>query len=90
MNGMKVFEVVGVRKAKSKTSERIGYTIYLVEDFTEYETQSGECIGKKVRQAFIYKDQLGGIEPKPGDKVHLIYDQGFGDKAQLVGIIPTK
>lgn len=91
MKGMPVFEVVGVRKAKSKTSDRVGVTLYLSEKFSDYEVSSSvECFGMKFRQTFIYEDALDGVNPKVGDKLNLIYDQGFGDKAQLIGIIPVK
>lgn len=91
MKGMPVFTVIGIRKAKSKTTDRIGVTLYLSEEFSEYEvTTAVGCWGNKFRQTFIYEDALDGLNPKLGDKLNLIYDQGFGDKAQLIGILPVK
>ena len=91
MGKMPVYEVLGVRKAKSKTSERVGVTFWVKEPFTEYEKANGaDCLGMKCRQAFIYEDVMDGVVLKPGDKIHMIYDAGFEGKAQLMGIIPVK
>ena len=65
-------------------------TMYLKENFSDYETKSSQCEGCKFRQVFIYEDDLDGVNPKPGDKLQLIYDRGFEDKAQLIGVIPVK
>lgn len=91
MGKMPVYEVIGVRKAKSKTSDRIGVTFWVTEPFTDFDKSNGaDCLGLKTRQVFIYEDALDGVILKPGDRVHLIYDVGFEGKAQLAGVIPTK
>ena len=86
---MKEYEVLGVREALNKEGKRSGITLYLVEQFADFEIQGSTlCFGFKSRQAFIYRDVLSDqtVTFKPGDVVSLFYDEGFQGKAQLVDV----
>ena len=86
---MAEFKVIGVREALNKEGKRTGITLFLTENFKDFEVQGSTlCIGYKTRQVFIYRDALSDqtLSFKDGDTVSLDYDEGFQGKAQLVDV----
>lgn len=76
--------IVGIREVKSKTSGKVYYYYYFMEDFTDYEKDSAEhCAGHKVS----YEASTVRFDVNVGDKVKCYYEKGFQDKAVLADMI---
>ena len=80
-----IYEVVGVKKAVTGKGKDC-FTYHFQSEFTDYEVENCECVGKAVLSEFSYED----FGVKVGDTVKLIYEKGFQDKATLSEIIPVK
>lgn len=77
--------IVGVKKSDYKGkdgSQRTGYNICGLKDFTRYEQENSECEGQDVVREFTSMD----FNVHPGDKVEFVYEPGYQDKATLVDI----
>lgn len=81
-----VYEVLGIKKAKSAKTGRDCFTYYLKTEFSDYEQETAECEGFTVLNEFSYTD----YSVKVGDFVELEYIKGFQDKATLSDMIPVK
>jgi len=81
-----LYQVVGIKKAKSTKTQRDCWTIHLAGEFTLYEMENCECDGKNTFTEFTYSDF--GLHVN--DLVELDYVKGFQDKATLSGVTVLK
>lgn len=81
-----LYEVIGKKVTKSSKTNRDCYTYYLAGDFSDYEQENGNCVGRSVTVEFCYHD----FDVSVGDFVELEYEKGFQDKAVLCGIAIVK
>lgn len=77
--------IVGVKRSDYKAkdgTQRVGFNICGIKDYTRYERENADCEGQDVIKEFTNID----FDVHPGDKVEFIYEPGFQDKATLVDV----
>lgn len=79
--------ILGIKAVKSAKTQKVGYTYYFSEPFSDYENESAEvCEGLKCGNVFAYRD----YSVKPGDVVNMMYEPGYEGKAVLTDIVMVK
>lgn len=79
--------ILGVKAVKSQKNNKVGYTIFFAQPYSDYEIENAEfCEGETCGQVFTYKD----YSVKPGDIVDMRYEPGYQDKAMLSDIVMVK
>lgn len=81
MDGLKT--IIGIRSSVSKSTGKKYFTYYMMEGFTDYEKENGECHGSKV--SFEGSSIDFGVHV--GDQVKCYYDKGYKDQATLSEMI---
>ena len=81
MDGLKT--IIGIRSTKSKSTGRTFYNYYMMEGFTDYEKDTGECQGSKV----CIEGSSIRFDVHIGDQVKCYYERGYQDKATLSEMI---
>lgn len=81
------WQVIGIVKRKSKSSNAIYTTLYLIGNHTDYDVDNAEvCQGSRC----IAETTSAQLPPVTiGDTIELLYGKGFEGKAVLKGFIVT-